>query len=310
MGQGPDGHGQVPGRAGRRCPARSGRARFGGWSPSRSVCCCVAPIDPDRPLSDYGLDSLGNLELRTRIETETGVRISPTHITTVRGLADHLCDQLASHGTLRPGRLLMDAEVDGSPKRGRFLDRGEQRCGVGPLASRNAGEWEPSAGSAVSWQPTAAALAKAAEAPVSDVPVSYMQAQHIRGYYDQKAKRARLLAADDRQLRRSGSVRHPCDELRDQRASAAARHVPQPVRVLRRRTDRPAHDGGPRRHRVRPDAARRADAWTQAARSRRDARRIRCSGTASGSGSFRARTTSRSSRSIDHVHVDATDRRQ
>jgi len=51
-------------------------------------------IDPDRPLSDYGLDSLGNLELRTRIETETGVRIQPTHITTVRGLADHLCDQL------------------------------------------------------------------------------------------------------------------------------------------------------------------------------------------------------------------------
>jgi polyketide synthase 3/4 len=35
------------------------------------------------------------LELRTRIETETGVRISPTHITTVRGLAEHLCDQLA-----------------------------------------------------------------------------------------------------------------------------------------------------------------------------------------------------------------------
>ena len=51
-------------------------------------------IDPDRPLSEYGLDSLGNLELRTRIETETGVRISPTHITTVRGLAEHLCDQL------------------------------------------------------------------------------------------------------------------------------------------------------------------------------------------------------------------------
>ena len=51
-------------------------------------------IDPDRPLSEYGLDSLGNLELRTRIETETGVRISPTHITTVRGLAEHLRDQL------------------------------------------------------------------------------------------------------------------------------------------------------------------------------------------------------------------------
>ncbi|AKN16434.1 mycocerosic acid synthase (polyketide synthase) [Mycobacterium haemophilum DSM 44634] len=53
-------------------------------------------IDPDRPLSDYGLDSLGNLELRTRIETETGVRISPTKITTIRGLAEHLCEELAA----------------------------------------------------------------------------------------------------------------------------------------------------------------------------------------------------------------------
>ena len=52
-------------------------------------------IDPDRPLSEYGLDSLGNLELRTRIETETGVRITTTDITTVRGLAGHLCDKLA-----------------------------------------------------------------------------------------------------------------------------------------------------------------------------------------------------------------------
>jgi NADPH:quinone reductase-like Zn-dependent oxidoreductase/acyl carrier protein len=56
-------------------------------------------IDPDRPLSDYGLDSLGNLELRTRIETETGIRIGPTHITTVRGLAQHLCDELTTKET-------------------------------------------------------------------------------------------------------------------------------------------------------------------------------------------------------------------
>jgi mycolipanoate synthase len=53
-------------------------------------------IDPDRPLSDYGFDSLGNLELRTRIETETGVRVSPTKITTVRDLAEHLCEELAN----------------------------------------------------------------------------------------------------------------------------------------------------------------------------------------------------------------------
>jgi polyketide synthase 5 len=52
-------------------------------------------VDPDRPLSEYGLDSLGNLELRTRIETETGIRISSTDIITVRGLAEHLCDALA-----------------------------------------------------------------------------------------------------------------------------------------------------------------------------------------------------------------------
>jgi NAD(P)-dependent dehydrogenase (short-subunit alcohol dehydrogenase family)/acyl carrier protein len=53
-------------------------------------------IDPDRPLSEYGLDSLGNLEVRTRIESETGVRISPTDITTVRGLASHLYDKLTA----------------------------------------------------------------------------------------------------------------------------------------------------------------------------------------------------------------------
>ena len=67
----------------------------------------------------------------------------------------------------------------------------------------------------------------------------------IRGYYDQKAMWTRLLTADDRQLRRPGPVRHPCDQLRHQRAPAAARHFSQSVRVLRRRADRPADDRGP-----------------------------------------------------------------
>jgi acyl carrier protein len=53
-------------------------------------------IDPDRPLSEYGLDSLGSLELRTRIEAETGIRVTPTDITTIRGLADRLCDELST----------------------------------------------------------------------------------------------------------------------------------------------------------------------------------------------------------------------
>ncbi|UMB72305.1 sulfolipid-1 biosynthesis phthioceranic/hydroxyphthioceranic acid synthase [Mycobacterium paraterrae] len=52
-------------------------------------------VDPNRSLAEYGLDSLGNLELRTRIETETGIRISSYHITTVRGLAGHLCNELS-----------------------------------------------------------------------------------------------------------------------------------------------------------------------------------------------------------------------
>ena len=54
-------------------------------------------VDPDRPLAEYGIDSLGALELRTRIETETGIRINPSDIatTTIRDLAGLLCEKLA-----------------------------------------------------------------------------------------------------------------------------------------------------------------------------------------------------------------------
>ncbi len=53
-------------------------------------------IDPDHPLSEYGLDSMGNLELRTRIEAETGIRFTTNDITTIAGLAGLLCEKLAS----------------------------------------------------------------------------------------------------------------------------------------------------------------------------------------------------------------------
>jgi polyketide synthase 5 len=53
-------------------------------------------VDPDRPLAEYGLDSLGILEVRTKIENETGIRIGSTDITTVRGLAERLYDELAA----------------------------------------------------------------------------------------------------------------------------------------------------------------------------------------------------------------------
>src|SRR5246127_294684 len=63
-------------------------------------------IDPDRPLSEYGLDSLGALELRTRIETETGIRINPADLATIgtiRGLAGLLCEKLAPAVTALDG---------------------------------------------------------------------------------------------------------------------------------------------------------------------------------------------------------------
>jgi acyl transferase domain-containing protein/acyl carrier protein len=59
-------------------------------------------IDTDRPFVDHGLDSLGNLELRTHIETETGMRLTPAAIAThntVRALAQHLSDALAAEQT-------------------------------------------------------------------------------------------------------------------------------------------------------------------------------------------------------------------
>ncbi len=60
-------------------------------------------VDPDRPLPEYGMDSLGALELRTRIETETGIRLNPKNVTTtVRGLADYLYEQMAPQDTPAP----------------------------------------------------------------------------------------------------------------------------------------------------------------------------------------------------------------
>jgi mycolipenoyl-CoA---2-(long-chain-fatty acyl)-trehalose mycolipenoyltransferase / long-chain-acyl-CoA---trehalose acyltransferase len=59
---------------------------------------------------------------------------------------------------------------------------------VGPLAVGTLLDWEPSPGKTVSWEPSPASHATARQAPVSNVPISYMQAQHIRGYCEQKAR--------------------------------------------------------------------------------------------------------------------------
>lgn len=49
-------------------------------------------------------------------------------------------------------------------------------------------EWKPRPGFVTSWCPSSASLAKARLAPVSDVPVGAMQAQHLRGFCEQAAK--------------------------------------------------------------------------------------------------------------------------
>jgi acyl carrier protein len=54
-------------------------------------------VDPDRSFADHGLDSLGTLELRTHIQTQTGVRLTPKTIVTYstpRALAGHLTETL------------------------------------------------------------------------------------------------------------------------------------------------------------------------------------------------------------------------
>lgn len=48
-------------------------------------------------------------------------------------------------------------------------------------------EWTLTPGTVTSWQPTAAAQETASRAPVSPVPVSYMQSQHLRNYCDRSA---------------------------------------------------------------------------------------------------------------------------
>ena len=58
---------------------------------------------------------------------------------------------------------------------------------IGQISIGSIDDWTPSPGTVISWQPSPAALEKAHQAPVSPVPVSYMQSQHIRGYHNQKA---------------------------------------------------------------------------------------------------------------------------
>ncbi|HEX2284513.1 MAG TPA: condensation domain-containing protein [Mycobacterium sp.] len=49
-------------------------------------------------------------------------------------------------------------------------------------------DWVDAPGELISWNPSPATLAKAKDAPVSEVPASYQQAQHLRAYRDHAAR--------------------------------------------------------------------------------------------------------------------------
>jgi mycolipenoyl-CoA---2-(long-chain-fatty acyl)-trehalose mycolipenoyltransferase / long-chain-acyl-CoA---trehalose acyltransferase len=69
---------------------------------------------------------------------------------------------------------------------------------LGKVAIGSIFEWVPDEGSVVTWDPSAAALKKARQAPVSDVPASHMQSEHLRTYCryaDQGLDMARLCIA-------------------------------------------------------------------------------------------------------------------
>ncbi len=73
-------------------------------------------------------------------------------------------------------------------------------------------DWVDAPGSVVSWGPSPGCLAKVAEAPVSDVPASYQQEQHIRAYREHTGQRAGDGAAADPGVEHPGPLRHPRDD--------------------------------------------------------------------------------------------------
>jgi polyketide synthase 5 len=89
-------------------------------------------IDPDRPLSEYGLDSLANLELRNYLKDETGIRITPSHISTVNGLAGALYEYLTvdgAHGGVDPHASVRISRL--KPPSGADLDAANTESGIG-----------------------------------------------------------------------------------------------------------------------------------------------------------------------------------
>src|ERR1700734_243593 len=59
---------------------------------------------------------------------------------------------------------------------------------IGKITVGSLNEWTLTPGTVTSWHPTAAAAERVRQAPVSSVPVSYMQGQHLRNYCQRTAE--------------------------------------------------------------------------------------------------------------------------
>ena len=78
---------------------------------------------------------------------------------------------------------------------------------IGKITVGALDEWSLKPGSVTSWHPTAAAQEKARQAPVSSVPISYMQGQHLRNYCERTAAGLNF----SRQIIASCDVAGECD---------------------------------------------------------------------------------------------------
>ncbi len=78
---------------------------------------------------------------------------------------------------------------------------------IGKITVGGLDEWTLSPGSVTSWHPTAAAQEKARKAPVSSVPVSYMQGQHLKNHCERTSAGLNF----SRQIIASCEVAGECD---------------------------------------------------------------------------------------------------
>ena len=157
--------------------------------PSGAACLLPGPLSSDprrgsvyctasgRVCSRISLD--GRCVRRIRTASRAGRPSSPPACAPWRRTgARHVGD-----GDRRRGYLDLAASGAGTAA----VHTEEKRLRIGKITIGSLDDWTVSPGSVTSWHPTTAAQEKVRQAPVSSVPVSYMQAQHLRGYHERTA---------------------------------------------------------------------------------------------------------------------------